>query len=294
MRLLILGGTGLLGHAIWRRARQRGAEAVAAVRAVPSSIPPAAFPREPIISGFDARTPRGLAALLDEVRPAVVLNCIGITKALVSVMEERDVRDVNTEFPHRLASEAAARDLRVIHVSTDCVFSGAGGGYRETDVPDPIDLYGRSKLDGEPSGPHVLTIRTSMVGRELTRATGLLEWFLSNRGGRVSGFAEVRFSGLATPVLADWLIDEAYRQPGLRGLYHVAGPPIDKYTLLGLVNRAFDAGVAIDRVDEPRLDRTLDGTRFREATGCVAPPWPAMIDRLAADEPAYSARGKDV
>jgi dTDP-4-dehydrorhamnose reductase len=290
MDLLILGGTGLLGHMLWRRAKSQGVDAAVTLRTTADRSPARElWSSSRVIEHVDALAPAGFGQLLDEIRPATVINCIGITKARVNEAGQDAVLAVNRDFPHFAAAQASDRGIHFIHISTDCVFSGERGQYTENDRPDADDLYGRSKTEGEPSGPGVLTLRTSIVGRELTGRTGLLEWFLSNRGLTVAGYRQMKFSGLSTIVLADALLALARRERPLEGLYHVAADPIDKDALLGLFNRAFGTGARIEPVDEPRCDRTLDGRAFQAATGFVAPSWRAMVDGISADDAPYRA-----
>jgi dTDP-4-dehydrorhamnose reductase len=181
----------------------------------------------------------------------------------------------------------ARRGNRFVHISTDSVFDGVKGGYTENDRPNAVDLYGRSKALGEVTGPGCLTIRTSIIGRELSGASGLVEWFLSRRGGSADGYAGAVFSGFTTQALSELLVRVVTTPPALEGLYHVSADPIDKHTLLGLLNQAYGAGVAITRRTEPRIDRSLDSTPFRERVGFTPSPWPAMVAALAADATPY-------
>lgn len=263
MLVLILGGGGMLGHQVWLAARDRFDVRVAVRRRPDLPL----FDDERVIDGFDAAD---VQRLIERVRPDVVINCVGIVKQIAA--GEADMVAINAEFPHVLARMVP----RVIQISTDCVFSGARGHYSEDDVPDPVDVYGRSKLDGELSAPH-LTLRTSIVGRELSTRHGLLEWFLSQRA--VKGYTRALFSGVSTPVLARILCDVA--ETPLQGLYHVAGEAISKYDLLMLLNEAFNAGVDIEPDDSVVIDRTLDGARFAAATGITIPSWRDMARELA-------------
>jgi dTDP-4-dehydrorhamnose reductase len=173
------------------------------------------------------------------------------------------------------------------------VFDGLRGGYTEDDPPNATDLYGRSKVLGEVTGPGCLTVRTSIIGRELSGTSGLVEWFLSRRGGTADGFARAIFSGFTTAALSRILLRILAGHGSLEGLYHVAAAPIDKHTLLHLLNGAYRAGVTITRRDEPRIDRSLDGAHFRTATGFAPEPWPEMIAEMAADQTPYdSIRGQ--
>jgi dTDP-4-dehydrorhamnose reductase len=278
VRVLILGGGGMLGHRVWLHLRDRF-DTFATVRRRPA-LP--AFEGNRIIEGIEAADFARIDDVIRRIGPDVVVNCIGVVKQLAAAHDPIASITLNALLPHVVARRAA----RLIQISTDCVFSGRRGAYAESDDPDPVDLYGRSKLLGEVDVPH-LTLRTSIVGRELSGAHGLLEWFLANRGGRVRGFTRAVFSGLTTLELARVIGDVIERQSPVEGLYHVAAEPISKYDLLMLFNGAFGAGVEVDPDDSLVIDRSLDGGRFRQATGWTAPAWPAMVEAIAADGAAY-------
>jgi dTDP-4-dehydrorhamnose reductase len=176
--------------------------------------------------------------------------------------------------------------MRLIHVSTDSVFDGRRGGYIEEDAADATDLYGRSKALGEVADEGHLTIRTSLVGRQLRGSRGLLEWFLSQRGQTVQGYRAMRFSGLSTLALSQTIVNLITDHPTLTGRFHVGGDAISKYDLLHLMNETFSAGVTIVPTESLRIDRSLDSTRFAAVVG-APPSWPDMLDALAKDETPY-------
>jgi dTDP-4-dehydrorhamnose reductase len=285
-RVLILGGTGMLGHQLYHAARTR-CETWVTVRGEAPADHPLFVQKERVIAGVDVAQPQSYAAAIADLQPHAIVNAIGLIKQRSEIDDPVEAIQVNALFPHLLARCAAAAGARLIHLSTDCVFSGATGGYGETDCPDATDLYGRSKLLGEVTAPGTLTLRTSMIGRELSSSRGLVEWFLGRKNQDADGFTQAIFSGLTTPVLAALIVDIIERLPHLTGLYHVAAAPIDKYRLLGLLDSAFGANVRITPSDRLRLDRSLDGARFRAATGFVAPAWEAMIGQLARNPIPY-------
>jgi dTDP-4-dehydrorhamnose reductase len=225
---------------------------------------------------------------LADARPDVVVNCIGIVKQAEAAKDPIASIEVNSLFPHRLASACRAAGARLLHISTDCVFSGRDGDYSEDDVPDPVDLYGRSKLLGEIDGPGAATIRTSMIGRELATAYGLVEWFLAQDGQAVRGFSRARFTGLTTGALAAVLADLAEGGDPSDGIWHLAAEPISKLDLLGLLKDAYGLDVAIEPDDSVAVDRTLDGSRLAQATGVEVPKWGDMIAAMAADPTPYA------
>ncbi len=282
MRVLILGAGGMLGHKVWEVFRTRF-DCRAALRTRPN-LP--RFGDERVIDGFDATDFEGVCQLVESIAPDVVVNCVGVVKQLAAAHDPIASITLNSLFPHVLARACAAAGARMIHISTDCVFAGTRGNYRENDLADAADLYGRSKLLGEVTDGE-LTIRTSIIGRELRTSNGLVEWFLANRGGSVRGFTKAMFSGVTTTVLAGIVADVIEQHPGLHGLYHVAGGAISKYDLLVMLNQATGAGVTITPDSGFVIDRTLDASRFCFATGIVPPGWPEMIAALAAESSHY-------
>jgi dTDP-4-dehydrorhamnose reductase len=287
MRLLVLGGAGMLGHKLWQTADRR-VETWATLRRLTPALATLGLgnPARTLLD-VNVRRPGDIEAALDRAHPDAVVNCIGVVKQLAAAKDPVESIAINALYPHLLARACGARGIRLVHVSTDCVFDGATGGYREADVTNATDLYGRTKALGEVRGPGCLTIRTSIIGRELSGTAGLVEWFLSRRGQAVDGYAGAVFSGWTTAALSDVLLRVVTERPDLEGLYHVAAAPIDKLSLLRLLDDAFGAGVTITARSEPRIDRSLDGSRFRAATGVEAPPWPAMIEEMAADSTPY-------
>lgn len=282
-RLLILGGAGMLGHKVWQRLSPRF-DTLVTLRT--SAAQYGLFDPQRVIEGVDVTDFARLDALVADVRPDVVVNCVGIIKQLSQAHEAIPSITINSLLPHRLAAACAKTGARLFHISTDCVFSGRRGMYRESDISDAEDLYGRSKYLGEVGGG-ALTLRTSIIGRELRGTSGLVEWFLANRGGAVDGYEKAIFSGLTTIALADLIGDLIERHPSLEGLYQVSTEPIDKLTLLNLLNEAYGANVIIRPSSAVRIDRSLDSSRFREATGWSPKPWPALVEAMAADATPY-------
>jgi dTDP-4-dehydrorhamnose reductase len=284
VKVLVVGGGGMLGHRAVRVLSARGHEVWASVRGEPSAYEKfGLLPSARWVAGFDAQKPEGLRALIERVRPAVVLNCIGIVKQRSLAKLAIPSIEVNSLFPHRLADVLDEFDARLIQISTDCVFSGSRGGYTEDDLPDPADLYGRSKLLGEVRAAPHLTLRTSIIGWELGEAHGLLEWFASQRGGRVRGFTGAIYSGLSTTALANLVADLIAAPEMPSGLFNVASEPINKYDLLTRVRDALGWQIEIEAEAQFACDRSLVGTRFEQVSGWRAPSWDAMVAALAEE-----------
>lgn len=232
-----------------------------------------------LIEGVTVEEMGSVDRAFEIARPDVVVNCIGVVKQVEAANDPIASIAVNALFPHRLAALCRSAGARLIHLSTDCVFSGRRGHYAETDTPDAEDSYGRSKLLGEPTGPSCLTIRSSYIGPERGTSHGLLEWFLRQRG-EVRGFRRAVFSGLTTDAFSQMVVSVIRNHPGLTGLWHVASEPINKFDLLTLLKDAYGVRVRIEADDMVVCDRTLDGARFCEATGYSPPSWPAMVAEM--------------
>jgi len=282
MNILVLGASGMIGSAMFRVLSEQSAwqvwgslRSAEAKQYFPSAL------AEHLVTGVFAENQDSLVRVFAQVRPAVVINCIGLTK------HHREAEDpvlsipLNALLPHRLADLCAASGARLIHVSTDCVFAGTRGNYRESDMPDAVDLYGRSKALGEVDYPHAVTLRTSTIGHELNSRYGLLEWFLAQEG-QCKGFARAIFSGLPSTEFARVVRDVVIPRPELRGLYHVGGAAIDKHALLCEIARAYEKKIEVRRDESFVIDRSLDSTRFRQATGYMPAGWPELIRSMHA------------
>jgi dTDP-4-dehydrorhamnose reductase len=242
-----------------------------------------------VIPGVDAGDFSALEQLITRLRPATIVNCVGIVKQRPEAHDAIHSITLNSLLPHQLANLAGSIGARVIHFSTDCVFSGRKGAYTEDDISDAEDLYGRSKYLGEVAGPRALTLRTSIIGREIYNFASLLEWFLAQEGKTIKGFRRVLYSGVTTNLMARLMGDLIERHPDLTGLYQVAGPWISKHDLLCLAREAFGVDVEIVPDDTEVNDRTMRGDRFTAATGFVAPSWDEMLAEVAADLTPYQS-----
>jgi dTDP-4-dehydrorhamnose reductase len=280
MRILILGGDGMLGHQLLHQFRGRHEVRVTLRLSCEDYEPFQLFEPDMAFYRVDARQTDSLLQVMAEFLPQAVVNAVGIVKNRSEAKAVIPSLEINSLLPHRLALLCRAVGARLIHFSTDCVFSGRKGNYRETDQPDAEDLYGRTKLLGEVGESHCVTLRTSMIGPELSRKTGLLEWFLAQRGQAVKGFTKAVFSGFSTIELARIVELLLVNGPTIRGLYHVAAQPISKYDLLSLVRDRLSLPITIERDETFECDRSLDASRFHQDTGYSPPAWEAMIDEM--------------
>jgi dTDP-4-dehydrorhamnose reductase len=239
-----------------------------------------------LLAGVEAEDTVQLESAFDRVRPDVAINCIGAVKQLQSTNSPLVAIPVNSVLPHRLAELAAQRGARFIHFSTDCVFGGDKGPYTEAANPDPHDLYGRSKLLGEVSRSNTLTLRTSIIGHELSTPTGLLEWILRNRGKAVSGFARALYTGVTTNYMATAIVRLIDEFPSLNGVWHLSADSISKCDLIELVDEVYGLGIQIERDEKFVCDRRLDSTGLRQKTGIVPPSWREMIAAMRNEHTA--------
>ena len=287
MRILVTGGTGMLGHKLVQQLSPDFEVSFTIRGSVDRPSRYGIFRREQIMPDVDLLSDVDLRRAVETTRPDVIINAAGVIKQLPSSKDVVNTLMVNAILPHRLYSLSAEFGFRLISISTDCVFSGEKGSYTEADPADALDLYGRSKNLGEVSGERCLTLRTSIVGRELETSHGLVEWFLGNRGGKVKGFTRAIYSGFPTIVFADIIAHLLIECPDLDGLYHVSSEPIDKSSLLQLINKAYEANVDVEPDPDFVIDRSLDSAKFRLASGFVPPTWDEMIDRMATDPTPY-------
>lgn len=282
MKILVLGANGMLGNAMIRVLNEKaGWQVYGTIRSESSRRFFTEDIAERLLSGVDVEQHDSLLQAFIRTRPDVVVNCIGLIKQLADAEDPLQAIPINALLPHRLARLCELSGARLVHFSTDCVFAGDKGAYRETDPSDAKDLYGRSKFLGEVSYPHALTLRTSIIGHELQSAHGLVDWFLSQQGS-CNGYSRAIFSGLPTVALAQIVRDLVIPRTDLSGVYHVAAEPIAKYHLLKLIADVYNKNIEIIASDQLVIDRSLNADRFRAATGYTAPSWPELIALMHA------------
>jgi dTDP-4-dehydrorhamnose reductase len=287
---VVLGGAGMLGHKMFQLLRERFNGAFCTVREDMREPP---FDRVELLQGDDVAPDvdvtdfSTLEAILSAFRPEYVVNCVGVIKQRAEAVSPIPSITINSLLPHKLAQMAARWGGRVIHFSTDCVFSGKRGGYTEEDPSDGEDLYGKTKFLGEVAVANALTLRTSIIGRELTEHRSLLDWFLAQNQKTVRGYRRVIYSGVTTNYLAELVASIIQEHPGLNGLYQVASEPISKYDLLCLLREAYRLEVRIEPDDLEVSDRSMRCDRLREAIAYKCPPWPVLARQLAEDNTPY-------
>lgn len=279
--IIVLGASGMLGNAVFRYLFDKpGLNVFGTLRNQNSNR---FFPERMVhhlIPNIDVLNQDDLVRLFKKITPDLIINCVGLIKQLSNANDPLVVLPINAMLPHRIADFASLFNARVVHISTDCVFSGSTGLYKEDDVCDATDLYGVSKKIGELADyEHAITLRTSIIGHELTTHYALINWFLAQQE-RVNGYKSAIYSGLPTVELARVIHEYVIPNPQLSGVYHVSSDPIDKYTLLTLTAEIYDKKIEIIPDEDFKIDRSLNSYRFREATGYISPNWPELILRM--------------
>ena len=288
MKYLILGVGGMLGHKLYQVLGHRN-EVFGTLRQPLSAYHRfGLFSAGRVLGHIDVLEDACIEHALSEVRPDIVVNAVGVVKQHHEASDPERAITVNALLPHRLARACARHGCRLVHFSTDCVFSGRRGGYTESDEPDPVDLYGRTKLLGEVDVMHALTIRTSIIGRELQTTHGLVEWFLNQKEPQVKGFAEAVYTGFTTLEIARIVDMLCQRHSKLHGVLQVASNPINKYELLLLLKEAFGLTAEVDRDTAFHCDRSLKSERFCDFTGYQPPSWPEMVAQMRSDDTPYA------
>jgi dTDP-4-dehydrorhamnose reductase len=287
MKVLLLGGSGMLGHRLWINLRKEH-EVWVTVRGNGSEFPSIPeFPQEFVRPGVDALNFDQVTRALASIQPDIVINCIGLIKQQGHLAKDPLFSiSINSMFPHKLSLICRTAKIRLVHISTDCVFSGKKGNYTEEDQSDAEDLYGRTKFLGEVTYPHCVTIRTSIIGRELKTNLGLIEWFLS-QSGRIQGYKNAIYTGFSTDELSRIIMKYILPNPDINGLYQVSSDPISKYDLLQIANNAFHKNLEIAANEAFLCDRSLNSSKFKAKTGYQPPSWDEMIHEMADTSTFY-------
>ena len=281
-KVLILGATGMLGHMLFNQLSLHPDFDVYATARTSSGLSQWFSPDlvKKIQTDVYAENFDTIIHAFAFIQPDILINCIGLIKQLPIASDPFWAIMINSLLPHQISMICRSARVRMIHISTDCVFDGKKGNYTETDLSNAEDLYGRSKFLGEVTyPPYCLTLRTSIIGHELRGKLGLIEWFLAQEG-IVRGFTHAIYSGFPTIELARIIANYVIPNPDLTGLYHVSSEPISKYDLLKWVAKSYAKQIEIELFNDFNQDRSLDSSALRRITDYKPPPWPELIDRM--------------
>lgn len=284
MKVLILGISGMLGSAVFRKfLRHSEHVVVGTVRSSSLLKYYSEAEKQCIKTGVDVVDEMSLIRVFEDVKPDLVINCVGLIKQLQGADDPIDTLPINSILPHRLLALCNISGARLVHISTDCVFSGRKGAYTESDISDAVDLYGKSKFIGElHHSKNAITLRTSIIGHGLQPNSSLVDWFLSQKD-RVSGYTKAIFSGLPTVELASVILNFVIPRPDLHGLYHLSADAISKYDLLALIADQYDKKIEIVANNDFIIDRSLVSSLFSEATGYQPKGWPELVSLMHTD-----------
>jgi dTDP-4-dehydrorhamnose reductase len=288
MKVCVLGAGGLLGHMLIR-VLSGSNDVFGTTREKPNISSPLAkfLSQEKWIGGVDASIPHSIEKIFETDQFDVAINCIGLIKQRDSIVSDSEMMVINGEFPHHLVQIANSHDTQVIHISTDCVFSGIKGSYLESDTPDPVDVYGKSKLLGELADSNNLTLRTSHIGRELTVKKSFVEWLVSQRGGHVNGYSHAIYSGLTTQALARTISKLLLGNSHLSGLFHVSSQPISKLEIINKLNKLLDLELTVTPDASVQINRSLNSEKFQNATSISPQTWDEMLSDICQDQKTY-------
>ena len=280
MKVLILGSSGMLGHTLVRYLISQSnldvgftlrnnhqLEIFKSIFDVKSSYI------------FDANYIENFENIILDFKPDLCINCIGIIKKKFGTNDNIQNIKINSLLPHYLDNICLRHNCRFLHISTDCVFSGKKGNYSEVDIPDPIDLYGRSKLLGEVLNNNSATIRTSIIGHEHFTRNGLLEWLLSSKKD-VDGYKNAIFSGLTTLELSKIIHRYFIQRNDLRGLFHVSSNSISKNDLLLLIKDIYKLKININEEFKNQINRSLCSSKFEQVSGYKPKRWDDLLEEL--------------
>ena len=281
MRILILGGTGMLGHTLWEYFSEQFPATYTTIRKNCNHYEAGGlFNSSNVIDSVDVSDFSELTGVMKCVRPDFILNCIGITKRREELDEAIHAIKLNALLPHKLVEWGKKNSAKVINFSTDCVFDGKNGSYTEESPTNATDLYGKTKALGEIKGKNALTLRSSFIGTELGAGTELLEWFLSQTG-TVQGFKNAIYSGFTTLELSRIIENIVVHHPGANGIYNISSDPISKFDLLMLIKDKMHLNVDVIPDETFQCNRSLDSTKFRKEFNYTPPTWEAMIEELS-------------
>lgn len=287
MKILVLGGSGMWGHQAFIKLSEHFGENQVACTLRKSRKyfeKNQIFKNKIIYDLVDFTDFKMATRCLEDFKPQWIINCVGLTPRKYDTKNEKLYYQINSDLPLKLSEWAKIHHAKLIHFSTDCVFSGQKGEYTEDDKPDAQDVYGKSKAQGEIKLPGVLTYRLSKIGREIEGKTEIVEWLLSQKGKKVQGFSKAIYSGVTTNFMADELIRVIEKFPQIEGLFQVSGPKISKYELLKLINQVYSCGVEIQEKSDYALDKSLSCDLYSKATGFKKADWLEMIQAMKLEE----------
>ena len=285
MRILILGGNGMIGHKMYQMISKVNEDTWVTLRNDLSTYKFSdIYNHEKVIDNIDLSDFKKMLNTLNEIKPDIILNACGITIRRGVEKIKSDTILLNSVLPHILNEWVTLNNKKLIHFSTDCVFSGKKGNYSDSDIKDANDLYGTTKSLGEIiDSKFTITLRGSMIGRELEYKTELFEWFLKQSGKNIKGFDEVIYSGITNVKMGEIVLRVINYYPNLSGIYNVSSKPITKFDLLKLCNVYFGINSIIEMDNSYTNNKNLISDKFFNEIGIEQPNWNDLIRQLKDD-----------
>jgi dTDP-4-dehydrorhamnose reductase len=279
MKVLILGADGMIGHKMAQIFSINNFNLFLNSRSNPYFFQKS-FPKSTIYN-FDFLK-QNIEELLQKCTPDFIINAAGITIRR-GADNNLDTKSLNSFLPQKIDSWCKTYGKKQILFSTDCVFSGKKGNYNDLDTPDASDNYGRSKGNGEINSINTLTIRSSMIGREVYNKTELLEWVISNKKNTIKGFDGVIYSGVTTLWMSSLMIEIVKNYQDLSGIYNISSSPISKFNLIKKINHYFKLHINLVKDSSYSSNKSLNSDRFFSKTKLKKPDWDDMLLNLYID-----------
>jgi len=277
MKVLILGADGMIGH---KMAQSLSHFDLYLNSRSKSNYLQEYFPSS-TLSNFDFLNQK-IEDLLEKTLPDYIINAVGITIRR-GASYNKETNFLNSQLPKKIDFWCKENQKKQIHFSTDCVFSGDKGNYNDLDLPDAKDNYGKSKGEGEINSNSTLTIRSSMIGREIYNKTELLEWVISNKNKKIKGFDNAIYSGVTTLWMSNTVNEIIKNNPDLFGIFNISSSPISKYDLITKINTYFNLNIEIERDSSYYSNKSLNSNRFFSETNFKKPNWDQMLNNLYLD-----------
>jgi len=281
MRIYILGVSGLLGSELFLRFNNNKLYNVRGSCRSLAGKNYIFFEKylDKIDDNLDANNIKNIKKNIIKFNPDVVINCVGFVKQKIKKKFRPDeIFYINSFFPKKIYSITKSLNKRLVHFSTDCVFDGKRGNYSEQDKPSAKDIYGLSKCRGELKGKKVITIRTSVIGHEVSSKNGLLEWFLNQKKSCL-GFANCYFSGLTSYEIYNF-ISRYLLKSEISGLIHLSSSPISKFKLLKIISSVYKKKILIKKDLKLKINRVLNSNLIKKKLLYKAPSWTRMIKEM--------------
>ena len=287
MKILVLGASGMIGLAVYNHlVKNENLEVIGTTTNIKAKKIIENQNKLNSLILFDFLKNKNIESLMKSINPNIIINCVGIIKQSALITNKINTIFLNSILPNKLSILAQQNGIKLIQISTDCVFSGKTGSYAENDNPDPIDTYGRTKLIGETINDNNFTLRTSLVGHELFTKNGLLEWFLSQKH-ECTGFKNAFFSGFTTTAFAKLLEFILINKIELTGMYHVSSNIISKYDFLEKINQVYNKNIKIHVDYSFNINRSLNSLALQKKINYKVDNWDIMIKEMFKERFLY-------